>query len=493
MARLSAQFEPVRGSSLYVLPVGLAIYLIAYYFVGERVPINGGLGFDGYFYGTLAQDVPGVLAQRVPEYYLDRILPSVIVWLAAKALGVSLVGSSQVVAAFHIYDSVLLVGAALLWVRLSRALRLSAEVASIGAAALFINWTVLKQYLYFSVQTDATAFALGVCAALCVIERRYFLLALIAAVASLAFKAVMPVIALLIVFSKPTVERATARLEIWVSAAAAAATCLIVLYITLWERFQLLSGAAPVDMTTLPLSIAVLTACVYYVGRNTPFTRILATCRVGNLKEIAFFLGLWGVRALLLAIMFRLYANSTSIIDIKTFVEGSLALSVAKPAIFLIAYVVAFGPAIMLVLWHLRRVMGAAAEHSAGAAIFLIVTLAMAIGETRAATFAYPLLVTFLCAAFRDVHIDRRFALVFTAVSLLLSRFYLPLNALGMDAVGTGPLTDVGALLKFPWQWFLMNIGSHMTWTGYAVNLVLVVLTSVILLASHGRRIPADR
>jgi hypothetical protein len=88
----------------------------------------------------------------------------------------------------------------------------------------------------------------------------------------------------------------------------------------------------------------------------------------------------------------------------------------------------------------------------------------------------------------RDVHIDRRFALAFTTVSLLLSRFYLPLNALGMDAVGTGPLTDIGALLKFPWQWLLMNIGSHMSWTGYAVNLSLVALTGVVLFFYRGPR-----
>src|SRR5215472_13436006 len=126
--------EPSATTAVLWLTAALGCYLVTYYFVGERVPYNGGLGFDGYFYGRLAQDVPGVLGQRVPEYYLDRILPSVIVWLSAKSLGLSLASPDQVVSAFHIYDSILLVASSLAWGRLSRTLKLGAEVATIGWA-----------------------------------------------------------------------------------------------------------------------------------------------------------------------------------------------------------------------------------------------------------------------------------------------------------------------------------------------------------------------
>jgi hypothetical protein len=486
-ARSGAIDEPSTKNAVLWLTVALGCYLIVYYFVGERVPYDGGLGFDGHFYGTLARDVPGVLVQRIPEYYLDRILPSVIVWLSAKTLGLSLIGTDQVVSAFHIYDSVLLVAASFAWVRLSRTLKLSAEVATLGWACLFLNWSVLKQYLYFPVQTDTTALALGVCAALCAIERRYFLLAIVAVVASFAFKIVMPMVALLIVFSAPANKGAPSRFEVWLGVAAAALVCTIVLDITLWERFSLRAGAAQVNLTALPLSILILAIYVYHVGRNTPIFRILAACRIGRLGEIGFYFGLWGFRAAVLTVMFRLYANDTSVLDGGTFVMGSFALSVAKPGIFLVAYVVTFGPAFILVLGHLRRVMEAAAAHSAGAALFVIVTLAMAIGETRTMTFAYPLLVTFLCVALQDIQVRLGFALAFVAISLLLSRFYLPLNALGMGTLGPGPLTDIGALLEFPWQWFFMNNGPYMAWTGYAVNLALVTVTGAILIVLHRR------
>jgi hypothetical protein len=480
--------SPRSSTILYILPSVVGGYLLIYFLAGERVTYNGGLGFDGYLYGHLAADFPAVLARKIPEYYLDRILPSLVVWFSAAILHFPLSDTDRIVKAFHIYNSILLVGAAFAWARLSRTLRLSTEAAILGSACLFLNWTITKQYLYFSVQTDTTAFALGVCAALCLIERRYLLLTVIAVATSFAFKAVLPMVALLIVFPVPVAERPSSRFEAWPCIMAAVVACAAVLYITLWSGFSLRAGAAQVDLVTLPLSIVILATYVYYVARSTPVFGILACYRVGPTEQIGLLLGLWALRAILLAVLFRLFANDAGVLDLETFVMGTFALSVAKPGIFIIAYVVTFGPAFILVLLHLRRVMEAAAAHSAGAVLFLIVTLAMAIGETRAMTFAYPFLVTFLCIALQNAGVERRFVIVFLAISILLSRFYLPLNALGMGALGPGPLTDIGDLLKFPWQWFFMNNGPYMAWLGYAVNLALVILAGVTLISGRSCR-----
>ena len=70
---------------------------------------------------------------------------------------------------------------------IARTLKLSTEVAIVGAACLFLNWIVTKQYLYFTVQTDTTAFSLGVAAALCAIERRFFSLAIVAVISATVF------------------------------------------------------------------------------------------------------------------------------------------------------------------------------------------------------------------------------------------------------------------------------------------------------------------
>jgi hypothetical protein len=492
-----ASEQPPAPYGVLWLTAALACYLIVYYFVGERIPYNGGLGFDGYFYGALAQDVPGVLAKRIPEYYLDRILPSVIVWIAAKGLGLSLAGADQVVSAFHIYGSVLLVAASLAWLRLSRTMKLSAELAVIGWACLFINWTVLKQYLYISVQTDTTAFALGVFAAVCTIERRPFLLAIVAFVASFAWKTVMPLTALLVLFPHPVAApdptKAPTRLVAMVPIAGAAITAAITVYVTLVLQFHFNAGGAQVDSTLLPLSVAILALYVYYVARSAPLGRIATSPRIAGLGALAFFAGLWGLRTLILSVMSERFGNGEALVELSTFVSALFATPVAKPALFFIAMTAALGPGFILLLWHLPRVMNAAASHSLGAVVLMIVTMGLAMNtESRHLIFLYPLLIALLCAALQETGIERSFTIVFLACSFLISKAYLPLNALGMGTISsTEMVTDPAVLLQFPWQWLVMNIGIYMGWISYAVNVALTIGVAVVLFVARRRGVVA--
>jgi len=201
---------------------------------------------------------------------------------------------------------------------LSRVLALTTEVAVIGAACLFLNWIVAKQYWYFVVQTDTTAFTAGVLVSLCVIERRLVTLALIAFITSFAFKTIMPMAMLLIVFPAPAPERQPARLEAWLPLSGAALAIAMTLYALFWERITVVGGGAQVDRITLPLSILALAAYVYYVARHTPLTRILTGCRIKGVKPISVFFGLWIARVAILAAMAAWFANARSDLDRPT-------------------------------------------------------------------------------------------------------------------------------------------------------------------------------
>jgi hypothetical protein len=483
--------EPI---TLRYFPAIVAAYLLIYFLVGERVHWNGGLGFDGYFYGQLSADFTGVLARGIPEYYLDRFLPSFIVWLSAAILHISLSTPQRIVDAFHIYNSLLLIGAAFAWVRIARRLRLTPGVALVGTACLFVNWTVLKQYWFFVVQTDVTAFALGIFAALCVVERRHFLLTLIAFVASLAWKTVMPLTFLLILLASPASQpgwaKIPSRIVTFLSMAGASVATAISLYLTLVQPFQLAPGAAQVDHTTVPLSLAILAAYVFYVARAVFLVAAAPSFRADLLAPITFFLAIWGLRTIALWAMSHFFGNGQAILDFTTFVSGLFVTPVAKPAIFTVAIVTSLGPGFLLVLWHLPRIMAVAAAHSYGAYLNILITLVLALDtESRQLIFSYPLLVVFLCAALRgEAGYDRRFALVFMGASLLMSKFYLPLNSLGMEMVDCcGPLTDLNVLLQFPWQWLFMNVGPYMGWIGYAVNSAMAIAVACGLLALQAR------
>ena len=487
--------RPEQPNTLRYFPAIVAAYLLVYFFVGERVHWNGGGGFDAARYGHLAVDFTGLLAQRIPDYYLERLLPSFIIWLSTIILHIQLSTPQRIVDAFHIYNSLVLVGSAFAWVRIARTLRLTPEVALIGTACLFVNWTVLKEYWFFVVQTDVTAFALGVVAALCVIERRPYLLTLVALTASFAWKTVMPFTLLLILFARPASEFKSAKISpraaTQFSLAAVAVAVGYSLYATLIHPFHFGPGGDQVDLRALPLSMALMAAYVFYVARSVFLTPGALSFRFGPLDAIAFFLAVWALRTLALWVMVRYFATGQPFLDFATFVTVLFVAPVVKPAIFALAMVVSFGPGFLLVLWYLPRILAAAVAHSYGALLGVVFTMILAFDtETRQLIYSYPLLIVFLCVALqRELGLDRRFALAFLACAVALSKFYLPLNALGMKTVDIGKqFTDWSVLLQFPWQWFFMNLGISMGWIGYAVNSVLAVAVAIVLLIVRSPR-----
>jgi hypothetical protein len=469
----------------YLVPITLAIYLTLYFFIGERVPYNGGLGFDGQFYGHLSQDIPGTLADRIPLYYVDRILPSLIVWCSAALLHADLSDAGRVVAAFHLYNSVLLVIGALAWVRLSRLLKLSNEVATIGAASLFLNWIITKQYLYFVVQTDTTAFVLGIVAAVCLIEKRPFLVSVTALVGSFTFKTVMEMATPLLVFSIAPADRNRSALGKWLALATSIVASAFTLYLVLIRGHRLLPGAAQVELAALPVSIAIFAGYIYYLYRCA-FEYISISALKISRKNSLLFASMWMLRFFILWTLTRYFVGDQAIISLQAFIFGIFVSAVAKPGALIVAHVTSFGPSFVLLLFFLPKVMKAAASYSIGAVIFVLGSLTLGIdSETRVLAFAYPFLIAFLCMALQEIAPSRRFAVTFLICSLVLSKVYLPLNALGMQSIPSAPLTDVSVLLEFPWQWFLMNVGPYAAWPGYLVNLMLAASAAVVLIGTQ--------
>jgi hypothetical protein len=370
----------------------------------------------------------------------------------------------------------------------------STSIGVIGASALFLNWIVAKQYLYFVVQTDTTAFALGVLAALCVVERRLYLMGLVALVASFVFKAIMPAALLLVLLpcaAPATTTTITTKWHAWLAGTVALVAGAAAIYATVISGFALIAGADLVDVRTLPLSIVLLVSYVSWITYHAPLERLLLSIklvRVASLGPLAWFIALWIMRTLGLAALFHLFGTDQSVLEFRTFLLGTFATSVAKPGVFVLAHVVSFGPALLLLVAYFRHVMKAAADHSTGAALFLIFMLALMVNsESRFAAFGYPLMIVFFCQALSERGLDNpRFAVAFVISSLLISRLYLPLNAMGMKDIGPD-ISDIGVLLKFPWQVFLMTIGPYMAWPGYFINLALTLLPAVALFA-YARR-----
>jgi hypothetical protein len=128
---------------------------------GEKVPVGGGLGWDGQVYGAMALDFRGtVLEAPITAYRVQRVLPSALVYAGLRGTGATR-DVETVIRGFVVLNTVLLVGCVMLWTSIARALGIGPRGEWLGFVALFVNWAVLKQGTYYPVLTDISAFTLG--------------------------------------------------------------------------------------------------------------------------------------------------------------------------------------------------------------------------------------------------------------------------------------------------------------------------------------------
>ncbi len=90
--------------------------------LSEKIPIGGGFGFDGSFYGVAAM-VPSIQdLQALDAYHMMRTLPSIVVRSFLLATGQDLI-APNVIAGFALLNIVLLTLGALIWIRICRLAR----------------------------------------------------------------------------------------------------------------------------------------------------------------------------------------------------------------------------------------------------------------------------------------------------------------------------------------------------------------------------------
>ena len=433
----------------------------------------------------MARNFHEVLLNRIPDYYLDRILPSYIVWLGSKFANYSLHNDTNLIVAFHTYNSVLIVGSAFIWIRICGVLNLNIKVAYLGAIGLFINWLVLKQYLYFAIQTDVTAYTLGILASLFIVQKKWVALILTAFVASFAFKGVLPLTALIILFNGPIKTTKPNKLDA-IFAIVITLTVMIFTAYALWGlKFDLIAGADKVSFAPIFLSFVISGFYVFYIVYSATFSKLLSWKPTLSVKLILFFLLILTIRFLILQELFNNFGTAKSILDVRTYILGIVVTAVAKPGVFIIAHFVTFGPCFLLILYYLRGVIEVSSENCIGISFLIFSTMALLLNsESRMLAFTFPILITYLCSYLNNEDISKKFLLIFFILSIVISRFYFPLNYFGMDLITKGELTNIGSLLEFPWQMFFMNIGPYMGWMGYIFNLGLLFFTLVILFFS---------
>jgi hypothetical protein len=450
----------------------------------EKIPVAEGFGYDGVVYGFLAVHWDEAWAHGLDSYFVQRVLPSLLVHLGLAAGNAPRVAESAV-QGFVVLNALALGIAAAAWVLVAAHWRLSRPTTVFGWVAMFGAFWCLKYTAYYPVLTDPVAFALGMLSLLCYLRGLNLALFTLSLAGAFTWPTAIPFALILLSFPcagpSPLAPAARpARLP-----AAAFAGVYLLMGIWLWMRLeagrlQLPSSLDPVWRTWFPLGL-VLGALYCYWGAS----RLLAGTALSDWRR---WLAALSPRGLALALVLvavavlqqRMLAARTSAVAVTGFFERldvTVATSAAKPGVFLVAHVVFLGPLVLLAIPLWDRVCHAVRREGPGAVLAALLALSISVcSESRSLANIWPAAAAFTLRAVDSVGWRPRHYLLASLAVLISSQAWL--------VVAAGP-TDEDPL-RYPMQALFRQVGPWMTSDSYLMWLTVWLPAAALLLPLMG-------
>lgn len=377
---------------------------------------------------------------------------------------------------FLVYNVAVLLGTLAAWLGLCRAAQVSRTGCWVGFVGLFVNFALLKLNTYYPVNYDPTAVLVGTSALLFYCRGSLPGLVFTSLAGLLVWPTTIYYHSLLLLLPwgtslPPGGPQAAAR-----NRTMAAGVAAIVVGGCLWVYFGLglrpRANLGPLILPALPVSLACVAAWLY-----RGLSPLLAD---SDLLSRAGARALWGridrrgaVTVLILgashfALTHALAARGPARYDVARYAVQFAFGGTTRPAQFLIAHAVYFGPVILLLLPLWSRAAAAARRLGAGVVLAAAAAVVQTINcESRQLMNVLPLLVLLVALAIDRLSFPAFFLPRLAVVSWLSSKAWMPLNAwaerLGADMTRFPILQPIQS---FPAQVYFMSFGpwtSHMT------------------------------
>src|SRR5881275_1292931 len=140
--------------ALNVLLIGSTLF--------EQLNVHDGLGWDGMTYAAMVKNYISLLTHKgLDAYYIQRVLPSGLVFLIIKTLGLGFT-DHNIILVFSIYNIVLVNLSLFLWFRVMKQFNFSFNTQLVATVLLVGNFCILKFGMFYPVLTDISTFFLGI-------------------------------------------------------------------------------------------------------------------------------------------------------------------------------------------------------------------------------------------------------------------------------------------------------------------------------------------
>lgn len=426
---------------------------------GEKLAANQGLGFDGALFGPMAADFYGAV-KEISQYRLQRSLPSAMLYHLYWIFGVPF-SAQSIVTGYVLLNVAALAGGSFIWGRIADHLGMSQAAKWLGGIALIGNFASLKMLSYYPVLMDGSAFLLGLMALYCWLRGRTLLLHVVTIITIFAWQTAWIFCVPLLLFGRR--ERAAGGEGNRILAAAAGGLCAILFVGVLLMHPAV--RASPAILIQPYTAAGVVIACAWLAfGVRELVQAFPLRDLVPDFHRTLIDLGatLVTVAVILLVLNKTPSAPNEYSMSFAEQLPDLMSRAVQDPGVFALCLVIYFGPIASLALWRWRSVCQLAASMGPGMSIFLGMSLAMALNsESRHLVFVFPFVVALTIKVLDARPITPATVLYFLALSLALSRVWLP--------IGNPPGTA-----------YWMNFGPWWSLPVYFMNLLLAIGTTLM-------------
>jgi len=431
---------------------------------GERIPVNGGLGWDGQIYYFISKDSPEFVRSRVfDSYYIQRVLPSLIVRGMHRLTGTEhsygLTGHF-----FGLLSLISMLGGTALTIASLR----NVDIRWRWMAAIFslVSFGSVRHVFYYPILTDAFAFLLGAAMLWAFLQKKKRVLALIALMGAFTVPTLLLLAFPLLVLRDNIFFTEKRNGPRWPLVILLLALTVLVL---LGPAFNggMPFGTFQPDRAMVLLGLPFLLGYVLYLFKDADLiARLRTSFRSIDRGGIA----VWTAIAVAVAICAAQFRAGS--FGIGYFLTHIPAFGLTHPAVGVVAHVTYLGPVVLMLLLHPGRAIREL--NGLPVPLYWAVTLVLllAIGsESRTLSAGLPFIIYLCVISLRTVELTLRRMAVLAVLSLLLSRFWFPINSGGME----------GDFLEFPMQRYFMHIGPWMNTSTYLMQLAVTVVSGGVL------------
>lgn len=450
--------------------IGLFIYNLLY---GERIQFNDGLGWDGNLYAHLARQSPLELlgSRTLPDYYLGRVLPPILVHYFSKLAGIDISSNIGVIRAFYIYNFVCIVVAALILIDIGKSRGWSPLNSITVASLVLINYAVMKNMSYNPTLTDMTALTAACGLANAWSRKSVTGLVVVGFFSSFVWPSFIFIVVPLIALHQASgCDDDTERLlPVFCAALIAVGAVGGTLY-AYWGGFRPMPHVNQVNEQFLWISAPTALAFLFLLFRRFAdpqyFLRSISSIRVQNVIFAAILL------ATVKGVTHILSNGDPGPLTVSIYVPLIVLGGMVNPGLNLIAHITHFGPIVVMamILWpHIERRV----RSSGPDLMFLFGVFGfLAIGTESRQFIPFVPFIGIIIGEVLTVKRDSGSWIgfwCFTAMALAMSRFWLKINV--------APWT--GNFLEFPDQMLYMYTGPWMSDTMYVVFFWVCVVIGV--------------